>query len=198
MSIELIGIIITSIISLVSLCISLGTYRISKPKLKIQITDKKSDTYYGDVCLNNEKIMSTKIGAVQINIINNSPVNIYIRDIKLKLKKDLHRLVFKNNKVWEFCYFFYDEDGEKRWDGVGINYKDEGLDIPLTINSYTIKSGICLFHDFPNVSKKSIRGKIILYTAVGKVTKKIRFIQYDKNYIPAEMKDVRLYIKNHK
>ncbi len=198
MSVELIGIIITSIISFVSLCISLGNYRISKPKLKIQITDKMSDVYYGDVCLNDEREMSTKIGAVQINIINNSPVNIYLRDIKLKLKKNLHRLVPKNIEVWKFCYFFYDANGEKLWDGVGVNYKYEGFDIPLTINSYTIKSGICLFYDFPNVSKKFIRGKLILYTAVGKISKKIKFIRYDNNYISAEMKDVKLYIKNKK
>ena len=195
----IVTLIITSAISLISLFISIRSYIISKPKLKINITDKKSDVYYGNVCADeDEKVVSTKIGSVSINIINNSPVDISIRDIKLRIGKNLHRLVFKNNPYWEFCYFFYkDNNNEKIWDGSGINYKEMGFELPLKINSYSIQSGICLFHDFPNTQNKKIKGTIILYSAVGKIKKKIKFIQYDENYVSSEMKDVELYRKNY-
>ena len=84
------------------------------------------------------------------------------------------------------------------WDGCGINYKQAGVDMPNKVKSYTILSGICLFHDFPNTNSKTKFGKIIMDTAVGKVTKKVKFIRYDSEYISAEMKDVKLYMKNSK
>ena len=199
MSEEMIGIIITSMISLISLIISLKNYLISKPELKIVISDKQCDAYFGDVCAKNESIVDTKIGAVEINIINNSPVDIFIKDLKLKIGKDYHRLVCKNNSYWEDIYFFYyDNNGEQMWDGCGINYKQAGVDMPNKVKSYTILSGICLFHDFPNTNSKTKFGKIIMDTAVGKVTKKVKFIRYDSEYISAEMKDVKLYMKNSK
>lgn len=197
MSEEMIGIIITSIISLISLIISLKNYLISKPKLKIVISDKQCDAYFGNVCANNENIVNTKIGAAEINIINNSPVDIFIKDIKLKIGKDYHRLVYKNNSYWEYIYFFYyDNNGEQMWDGCGINYKRLGFRMPNKVKSYTILSGICLFHDFPNIQSKTKCGKIVMDTAVGKVTKKVKFIRYDSDYISAEMKNVKLNMKN--
>ena len=68
--------------------------------------------------------------------------------------------------------------------------------MPTKVSLYTILSGICLFHDFPNIDKKSKYGKIILYTAVGKITKRVKFVRYDKDYLSAEMKDIELYMKN--
>lgn len=194
----ILALIVTSVISIISLIISIRSYIISKPKLKINITDKTCDVYYGNVCAGDDKIVATKIGAASINIINNSPVDICIRDIKLKIGGNLHRIVFKDNPYWEFCYFFYiDNNKEKEWDGSGINYKDSGFDLPTKINSYSIQSGICLFHDFPNIEKSRIKGTIILYSAVGKIKKRIEFIKYDKNYVSAEMKEVELYRKNY-
>ncbi len=197
MNAEMIAIIITSIISFVSLIISLKNYLINKPKLKVIVSNKESDTYYGNVCAKDEKIIETKVASAEINIINNSPVNIYIRDIRLKIGKDLHRLVNNENAFWEFVYFFYyDENGEKQWDGAGINYECSGFKMPMTVKSYEISSGICLFHDFPNIKSKSKHCKIVLYTAVGKITKRLKFVPYDKNYTSEEMKDVALYLKN--
>ena len=97
MSEEMIGIIITSFISLCSLFLGIRNYFVSKPKLKVIISDPESDVYYGLVSKDNDKVMSTMVGAVDINIINNSPVDIYIKEIKLKIGKDLHRLVLKDN-----------------------------------------------------------------------------------------------------
>ena len=188
---------IAIIISLISLIICLKEYLINKPKLKIVISDKKCDTYFGTVSVSDEKVVNTKIGAAEINIINNSPVDIYIKDIKLKIGKDYHRLVSKDNQYWNDCYFFYyDKEGEKMYDGCGINYELSGISMPNEVKSYTILSGICLFHDFPNTNAKSKWGKIILYTAVGKITKRIKFVRYDENYLSSEMKDVELYRKN--
>lgn len=185
------------IISLISLIISLKEYLINKPKLKIVISDKQCDAYFGTVCAKDDSVVNTNIGAVEINIMNNSPVDIFIKDIRLKIGKDYHRLVYKDNPYWEDSYFFYyDNRGEKMWDGCGIDYKLSGISMPTKVNSYTILSGICLFHDFPNIYSKSKYGKIVLYTAVGKITKKVKFVRYDENYLSAEMKDVELYMKN--
>jgi hypothetical protein len=199
MNIESIGIIIASIVAIISLFFSVKNYKLNKPKLKINLTDKSCDAYYGKVCAKNDVIVNTQIGYAYINIINNSPVEIFVKDIKLKIGKDIHRLVLKNNKFWESIYFFYcNAKEEKEWDGTGINYDIEGFDLPLKISPYTIASGICLFHDFPNIQTKKQKGKIIIYSAVGKITKNIKFIRYDKDFISSEMKDVKIYMKNSK
>ena len=109
----MIGIIITSFISLCSLFLGIRNYFVSKPKLKVIISDPESDVYYGLVSKNSYKVMSTMVGAVDINTINNSPVDIYIKEIKLKIGKDLHRLVLKDNNYWnDIFFFYYDENGE--------------------------------------------------------------------------------------
>lgn len=197
MSNEMIAILVTSIISLVSLLISLKNYLINKPKLKIIISDKSTDAYFGSVCAKDDKVVNTNIAALEINIVNNSPVDIYLKDIKLKIGKDFHRLVDKDNPFWEEAYFFYHNDKrEKVWDGAGINYKTEGIQVPTIIKSYTILSSTCLFHDFPIVSSKFKYGRIVLNCAVGKITKKIRFMKYDADYTSSEMKSVKVYLKN--
>ena len=193
MSNEIIAIIITSILSTISLIISVKTYVMNKPKIKIELTDKDCDAYYGLVCVK-DKMASTKIGAIELNIINNSPVDIGIRDIRLKVDKSYHRLVDKDNSYWYDAYFYYnDNNHEKIWDGSGISYKEHGISIPNSIKSYSILSGLCLFHDFPNIETKQKRCKIVLYTAVGKISKVVRLKKYDETYISAEMKDVELY-----
>ena len=197
MSEEMIGIIITSFISLCSLFLGIRNYFVSKPKLKVIISDPESDVYYGLVSKDNDKVMSTMVGAVDINIINNSPVDIYIKEIKLKIGKDLHRLVLKDNNYWnDIFFFYYDENGEKIWDGSGICYSSRGIKIPVKVKSYTILSGMCLFHNFPKSNSKIVKGELILNTAIGKVRKNVKFIKYDENYVSAEMKEVELFKKN--
>lgn len=143
--------------------------------------------------------MPTNIAALEINIVNNSPVDIYIKDIKLKIGKDLHRLVDSRNPFWEEVFFFYNNDkNEKVWDGSGIYYKKSVFQVPAYVSSYTILTGTCLFHDFPNIFSKRKKGQIILNTAVGRVEKKVTFRKYDENYNSAEMKDVAIYLKNIK
>ncbi len=201
MSETIIALIVTSIISVISLIISfiisLKALIISKPKLAISISDKSCDVYYGNVAAKDDKAIATKIGAVAINIINNSPVDIAIVDIKLQIGKDKHRLVTTENPFWEECYFYYiNEENERDWDGAGINYKESGFDLPMKVASYSIESGICLFHDFPNITAKKVTGTLLITSAVGKIKKKVKFIEYNKDYISSELKDVMLYNKN--
>ena len=197
MSNEMIAILLTSMISLVSLIISLKNYMINKPKLKIIISDKSTDAYFGTVCAKDDKVVKTNIAVLEINVVNNSPVDIYLKDIKLKIGKDLLRLIDKDNPFWEDAYFFYHDDkGEKVWDGSGINYRSGGLNVPTIIKSYTILSSTCLFHDFPIVSSEFKYGRVILNCAVGIISKKIKFMKYDANYISSEMKSVKVYLKN--
>lgn len=192
-----IAIIITSILSTISLVISLKNYLMNKPKLKIVISDKQRDAYFGTVFVRDEIVAPTKIGFVELNIINSSPVDIFIKDIKLKIDKNYCRYVDKNNSYWKNAYFFYlDKNGEKIWDGGGIDYQKMGIDMPTRVKAYTILSGICLFHDFPNIDFKAKTCKVVLYTAVGKITKKVKFIKYDENYLLTEMKDIELFKKN--
>lgn len=193
----IIALIVTSIISVVSLIVSIRSYLIQKPKLKINITDKDCDLVYGNMCAKDDKPISNKVGCVNFNIINDSSVDIEVKDIKIKINKGLHRLIPKNNPFWEFCYFYYmGENNEIDWDGCGINYIHEGLSVPVKIKSYSIKSGVCLFYDFPNRTNKKLKATIILYSAVGKIKKKLKFVIYDENYISSEMKDVQLSLKN--
>lgn len=195
----IIALIVTSIISIISLVISIKNYIIQKPKLKINITDKNCDVIYGDLRATNDRDPGRKIGCVYVNFINNSPVDIEVKDVKVQIGKNLHRLIDKKNPFWEECYFYYiTETNEERWDGTGIYYKQEGINVPLKIQSYSIKSGVCLFYDFPDLRKKKLKGKLILYSAVGKIKRKIKFVLYDKNYQSAEMKDIDLYLKNAK
>ncbi len=199
MSNEMVAILLTSLISLASLIISINNYLINKPKLKIIISNKECDAYFGDVCARDDKKVPTNVAALEINIVNNSPVDIFIKEIKLKTGKDIHRLVDNSNSFWEECYFFYYNDrGEKDWDGTSIDYGTFGIRVPTTVKSYTILSGICLFHDFPNVSTLRKCGKVVLNSAVGKIEKWVKFRKFDSHYISSAMKDVRVYLKNLK
>lgn len=113
----MIGIIITSFISLCSLFLGIRNYFVSKPKLKVIISDPESDVYYGLVSKDNDKVMSTMVGAVDINI-----------------GKDLHRLVLKDNNYWnDIFFFYYDENGEV----IFKKLNDTGTLSENTINKYS-------------------------------------------------------------
>ncbi len=197
MSEEIIAIIITSVLSTISLIISIKTFIMNKPKIKMELTDKDCDAYFGKVHLENGNTSSTLIGFVELNIINNSPVDISIKDIKLKVEKTYHRLIDKNNPYWKDCYFYYlDKNDEEVWDGCGVNYDECGIVIPNKIKAYSIISGVCMFYHYPNTNSRNKKCKLILYTAVGKITKRINMKKYDENYVSLEVKDVELFEKN--
>ena len=74
------GICLTIVISTMSLLISIFNYWTSKPKLKIEITDKDWDCFFGKV-LHEGTDIQHYIGGAQINIVNNSPVAITLKQL---------------------------------------------------------------------------------------------------------------------
>lgn len=190
------GICVTAVISSLSLLISIFNYWTNKPKLRIDITDKKWDCFFGKVLHEESEIQSFVAGA-QINIINNSPVSISLNRINLVVGKETLRLIDNSNNFWECVeFYFVDDNGELTTDGTGIYYSESGLSLPLKINAYDTITAYVLFHNFPAKYKKKCNGRIILNTAIGTVKKKIRMVEYDKNYLEADYRDFLQYSRS--
>ena len=137
------------------------------------------------------------VGGAQINIVNNSPVAITLNRINLIVGKETLRLVNNKNKFWESVeFYFIDDKGELTTDGSGINYAESGLELPLKINAYDTITAFVLFHNFPSKQKNQCRGKIVLSTAIGKVKKKVRLVEYDKNYLEEGYRDYLQYCRS--
>lgn len=183
------GICVTAVISSLSLLISIFNYWTNKPKLRIDITDKKWDCFFGKV-LHEESNIQSFIAGAQINIINNSPVSISLNRINLVVGKETLRLIDNRNDFWQSVeFYFVDTNGEITTDGAGIYYVENGLSLPLKINAYDTITAYVLFHNFPKKYKKKCTGKIVLSTAIGTVKKRINMIEYDKNYLEADYRD---------
>ena len=190
------GICLTLVISTMSLLISIFNYWTSKPKLKIEITDKKWDCFFGKIVHEGTNIQSY-VGGAEINIVNNSPVAITLNRINLIVGKETLRLVDNKNKFWESVeFYFVDDTGELTTDGSGINYADAGLEFPLKINAYDTITAVVLFHNFPIKQKKQCKGKIVLSTAIGKVKKRVKLVEYDKNYLEADYREYLQYCRS--
>ena len=164
--------------------------------MKIEITDKKWDCFFGKV-LHEGTNLQHYIGGAQINIVNNSPVAITLNKINLVVDKENLRLIDNKNKFWECVeFYFLDNDGELTSDGSGIYYAENGLELPLKINAYDTITAVVLFHNFPSKHKKQYRGKIVLSTAIGKVKKKVKLVEYDKNYLEEGYRDYLQYCRS--
>lgn len=179
-TLEEIGICITIVISFISLVISVGNSWRNKPKLKIEITDKECDCFFG---ITMQKNVQSRISGARINIINNSPVAITLSNIYLEIDGENYNIIDKNNPYWEVVefYFINDED-ELTTDGTAIEYFEGGLDFPSKINAYDTLSAYVLFHNFPAKYKEKCSGKIVMCTAIGKIKKKVNFVKYDSAY----------------
>lgn len=190
------GICVTAVISSLSLLISLFNYWISKPKLRIEITDKDWDCFFGKVLHEGTNIQSY-VGGAQINIVNNSPVSITLNRINLVVGKESLCLIDNKNKFWESVeFYFLDDNGELTTDGTGIDYVDCGLKLPLKINAYDTITAYVLFHNFPSKQKKQCKGKIVLNTAIGKVKKKVKLVEYDKSYLEIGYREYLQYCRS--
>lgn len=190
------GICLTIIISTISLIIAIFTYWTSKPKLKIEITDKEWDCFFGKVLHEGTNIQSY-VGGAQINIVNNSPVAITLNRINLVVDKERLRLIDNKNKFWECVeFYFLDDNGELTTDGTAIDYVESGLQLPLKINAYDTITVFVLFHNFPSKKKKRCKGKIVLYTAIGKVKKKVKLVEYDKSYLEVGYREHLQYCRS--
>lgn len=190
------GICLTIIISTISLIIAIFTYWTNKPKLKIEITDKEWDCFFGNVLHEGTNIQSY-VGGAQINIVNNSPVAITLNRINLVVDKERLRLIDNKNKFWECVeFYFLDDNGELTTDGTAIDYVESGLQLPLKINAYDTITVFVLFHNFPSKKKKRCNGKIVLYTAIGKVKKKVKLVEYDKSYLEVGYREYLQYCRS--
>ena len=81
-------------------------------------------------------------------------------------------------------------------DGTGIDYADCGLQFPLKINAYDTITAYVLFHNFPSKQIKHCKGKIILNTAIGKVKKKVKLVEYDKSYLEVGYREYLQYCRS--
>ena len=190
------GICLTLAISTMSLLISVFNYWTSKPKLRIEITDKEWDCFFGKIVHEGTDIQSY-VGGAQISIVNNSPVAITLNRINLIVGKEMLRLVNNKNKFWECVeFYFLDDNGELTTDGSGIYYAESGLELPLKINAYDTITAVVLFHNFPCKQKKQCKGRIVLNTAIGKVKKNVKLVEYDKNYLEEGYRDYLQYCRS--
>lgn len=122
--------------------------------MKIEITDKKWDCFFGKV-LHEGTNHQHYVGGAQINIVNNSPVAITLNRINLVVDNETLRLIDNKNKYWESVeFYFLDDNGELTADGSGIYYAENGLELPLKINAYDTITAFVLFHNFPSKHKK--------------------------------------------
>lgn len=196
MTIQEWGICLTAIISSASLIISIFNYWNKKPKLKIEITDKDWDCFFGKVKHESSSIESY-IGGAQINIINNSPVAITINAINLIVNDEKLRLIDNKNKYWESVeFYFVDDNGELTTDGSGIYYAESGLILPYKINAYDTITAFVLFHNFPAKLKKKCNAKIVLHTAIGRIKKRVKMVEYDKDYMQSDYRDYLQYCRS--
>lgn len=189
--IQNIAVCLSAAIALVSLTISLMSFKQKMPKLKIGIADPEYDCFFGRT-QNVEKIAGCRI-----NIINNSPVAITVNDVKLKVGNEVLRLIDLNNEHWdEVEFYFYTQENELTTDGSAINYCTNGISIPTKISPYDTVSGYVLFHYFPSRFNGNCRATLILNSAIGLIRKKIVLREYDKDYCISDYLDFLQYCKS--
>ena len=194
MTIQEVGICFTAIISLLSLVLSVANFWKSKPKLRIEIMDRKWDAFFGKVRPLNT---FSYISGIKFSIVNNSPVSITISDIKMIIQNETLRLINNKNDVWHSVeFYFQDDNGDLISDGCGIDYAEHGFSVPFKLNAYDAITGYALFHYFPAQIQKKCKGTLVLGTAIGKIKKNIHLVEYDKNYIEEDYRDYLQYCRS--
>jgi len=186
-------------VALIALYISYRVYKRDTPKLRIQIDNPKYDCFFGNsITEKHEGLHVNRISGARIKLNNNSKVDIEINNITLKIKKEIYRLIPKDNDYWEVVHFLnYNIHEIENFDpNYGIDYCNEGIEIPCKINSYSCLSFVALFYHFPLSIKKKIKGKLIINTAVGKFIKKINLYEYNDTFFNLEWEDVKQYQKS--
>lgn len=197
MTFQNIGIILTAIISSLSLLLSIFNYWTSKPKLKIEITDKEWDCFFGIANYSQRNKLKNYIGGGQINIINNSPVAITINRINLVVNGEVLPLIDNKLAHWKDVeFYFVDDEGKWTTDGTGIAYDESGLTVPFKINAYDTITAYVLFFNFPIKCKNNCKGTFVLNTAIGKVKKNVKLVKYDKKYLEKGYREYLQYCRS--
>lgn len=197
MTIQDLCICVTAVLSAISLIISLANYQKDKPKIKIEITDKRWDCFFGKRINEKHPSISSYICGAYISIVNNSPVAITISNVSMIIGKEKLRIIDNRNDYWENVEFFFeDENGEMTTDGVGIYYKENGLELPYKLDAYDTLTVCVLFHNFPAMIKQRCKGTIVLTTAIGNIKKKVELVEYNKDYQEADYRDYLCYCRS--
>lgn len=191
--IEKLGICISMIISVISLIISVKSYKLKIPKLEIKILNRKCDCFFGIVetsGMDEHKSSNLYTAGANFRITNNSPAEITVSDIKLKVRNELYRLVDNRSHYWEEVVFLYkDESGTLTSDGTAIYYGNDGISVPFNIKPYGAIDAVALFHYYPTILRKKLMAKLILYASIGDIKKRIVLIEWDDNFHNAEYQD---------
>lgn len=197
MTIQDFGICITALISAISLLISLANYQKNKPKLKIEIADKKWDCFFGKRINKKHPSIASYICGAHISIVNSSPVAITISNATMIIGKERLPLIDNKNDYWNSVEFlFEDENGEMTTDGSAIYYKECGLKLPYKLNAYDTLTASALFHNFPVQIKQKCKGTIVLTTAIGNVKKKVTMVEYNRAYQENGYRDYLCYCRS--
>ena len=186
---------INIVVTSVTLIITILTYIVRKPKLKIEITDKEWDCFFGIVVLEKTGRPYSVCGA-NINIVNNSPVAITVNTIEIIVNKEKLKLINKNNKYWENCEFVFFDENQKLAPSLDICYAQHGLEVPFKIQAYDTVTAVVLFHNFPVRIKKKCRAKISLGTAIGRISKNVKMVECDGNYLESSYRDYLQYCRS--
>lgn len=193
--VQIIAVCISSLVAIVSLCISIAAYKLKVPKLSIRIANEKTDCWFG-IAYDEEHATSLRnhVSGAQFSLYNNSAIAITINNVYIKIKKEKYRLVDNSNSYWEnMSFYYYDNNGEFTSDGSGIWYKESGIHVPYMIKPYDVFNGTALFYNFPVSIHHKVRATLAFETVIGTVKKRIHLYEYDKNFESVELKDVKQY-----
>jgi hypothetical protein len=187
-------------ISIASIIIAILSYRLNLPRIKIQILNKNCDCFFGNVkCENGNNGVISRISGAKIRLVNSSRSDIAVLSVLLETRDECFRLIDCQNPFWEVVEFvFSDDEGDEATDGSAIYYKNEGIQLPLTIKAYSGIDFIALFHHFPLKIRKSASARIIIQTAVGAITKKVTITEYGQKYNNSDYLDVMQFMRSKK
>ena len=191
----------STLVAVVSIILSIMTYRREIPKIKIGIERPKYDCFFGVATRedNRGKLYESRISGVRFTIHNNSSVDIEVNDVFLIIGNERFRLISNDNPYWDLvCFFSYDHQANKvEFDGsYAINYREEGINLPVTVLGYTTHSSCALFYHFPaNISGK-VNAKLYVKTAIGVRKKKIVLLQYNNTFQNKELEDAEQYSRS--
>ena len=190
--------IVSAIIASVSLYVSIRVYRRDTPKIHIEISDPKYDCLFGKVALNfKEGLRFRRISCAKITLRNASSASIEVQSVTLKIKKDSFRLIPKDISCWNEVTFMNSDDDVKNINPNNyIPYEERGVQVPCVIDGFHSLEGYVLFYSFPDYIKEKIRAQLIVKTAVGVVSKKVKLLEYNNTFENQEMEEIKQYYKS--
>lgn len=181
---------ISAFVAVISLVLSILTHMRQKPKLQILIPDPAENCFYGWRQLDSSGNTYTRVAYIYICLINNSPVAVGAENITISIKGKRLQRILPDNDYWNDTVLFY-RDNEKLIDpGTSLNYSEVALRFPVKVAAYNTANGVVLFHNFPSSVSGNCHIEVVMQTAIGKVKKRIRMHEYNRNVINLILRDV--------